>query len=175
MARAGLSLLSLPLLAFAAAAGAPAAARAAAGAMPSYADGLISCPDGSTRPWPDKGVGAAPPSDAEMGVACNALDVKLTPAAGNAGDSDVDKAASEIIQLGRQPPSATHRLTPAERQRIADDQALAGKSGIIARLRTSWRLGQTNILAEEAGRGLAWLTLAVLAIFILTRRRRPRA
>ncbi len=144
---------------------------------PTYADGVIHCPDGSTHRWPEKGFSLTPPDDAVMNVNCNTLDVKLTPAAGGgARDVDVDKAAAEITQLTNHPPlRQTPELTEAQRQQIADDEALDGRFGTIARLRTEWRLGKTNMLAEQAGRAAFYLVLALAVLFLLFRKRGSQA
>jgi hypothetical protein len=170
----------------------PAAALAAA---PYYADGVIHCPDGHLRPWANH---LGPPLAMTMDVACNDFDSSLTPAVGpqatnplpgvtviphevsgsaqlasNASEADkqaqLDKDMKDTIALASPLPIST--MIEAQRQQKLDRQALDGDLGRIARLKAAWRLGRTDILAEQAGRASFYLILILVVLWLFGRRK----
>ena len=173
---------------------------AALAVAPYYADGVIHCPDGSQRSWSEIGKGppiditmsvtcndleSARTTQADPPVASSLRGRTVTlqdlnqpqPVAIQPTSSELDadkkakldKMLKETLQLTQISPVAP--ITAAQSQHMADRQALDGQFGTMAKLRAAWRLGQTNILAEEAGRVAFYLAL-ILVVWLLFRRKK---
>jgi len=69
---------------------------------------------------------------------------------------------------------ATPVLQPdlAQRNAIADDAALDGRFGIMAKISTAYRLGKSNMLAEMAGKAFGTLIIVILAYVVFFRKRK---
>jgi hypothetical protein len=87
-------------------------------------------------------------------------------------DAKLKAALNEMQALnhGVATPAPAPRI--AERAAIADEEALEGRFGIIAKISTAYRLGETNVLAEMAGKAFGALMIIVLIWFAFLRERK---